>query len=59
MTGGTVPGMPVHLLGHNGHIAWGLTTTYGDLTDLLILDTSDDGSHYRDGATERPFYVRE
>ena len=59
MTGGTVPGMPVHLLGHNGHIAWGLTTTYGDLTDLLILDTSDDGSHYRDGATERPFDVRE
>ncbi|MEQ8247013.1 MAG: penicillin acylase family protein [Alphaproteobacteria bacterium] len=59
MTGGTVPGMPIHLLGHNGRIAWGLTTTYGDLTDLLVLDTTADATHYRDGATERLFDVRD
>ncbi|NQV80385.1 MAG: penicillin acylase family protein [Alphaproteobacteria bacterium] len=60
MTGGTVPGMPIHLLGHNGHIAWGLTTTYGDLTDLLVLDVDGgDATRYRDGETVRSFEVRE
>jgi len=60
MTGGTVPGMPVHLLGHNGHIAWGLTTTYGDLTDLVVLDVgADDPERYRVGDTSHPFTVRE
>ncbi len=36
MTGATVPGVPFHLLGHNGRIAWGITTTHGDLMDLFI-----------------------
>lgn len=58
MTGATVPGMPVHLLGHNGHIAWGLTTTYGDLTDLLVLDIAGPDA-YRVGDTTAAFAVRE
>lgn len=36
MTGATVPGVPFHLLGHNGRIAWGITTTHSDLMDLFI-----------------------
>jgi penicillin G amidase len=60
MTGGTVPGMPIHLLGHNGQIAWGLTTTYGDLTDLLVLDvSSDEPARYRVGETTHAFTVRQ
>lgn len=60
VTGGTVPGMPVHLVGHNENIAWGLTTTYGDLTDLVVLDVDPaDPTQYRVGDTRRPFAVRE
>lgn len=60
VTGGTVPGMPVHLVGHNGRIAWGLTTTYGDLTDLVVLDVhAADPTQYRVGDARRPFTVRE
>lgn len=60
MTGGTVPGMPVHLLGHNGHIAWGLTTTYGDLTDLVVLEeVPGDPTRYRVGDDAMAFTVRD
>ena len=36
LTGATVPGVPAVLLGHNGRIAWGLTTTHSDVADLFI-----------------------
>ena len=60
ITGATVPGMPFHLLGHNGHIAWGLTTTYADTDDLFIerLDP-DDPSRYLTPGGPRPFVRRE
>ena len=37
--GGTMPGVPFHLVGHNGHVAWGLTTTYSDTSDLFLEQT--------------------
>ncbi|MCP4330820.1 MAG: penicillin acylase family protein [Alphaproteobacteria bacterium] len=36
VVGATVPGVPIVLLGHNNHIAWGLTTTESDVSDLFI-----------------------
>jgi penicillin amidase len=36
VTGATAPGVPITILGHNGTIAWGLTTTGGDTQDLFI-----------------------
>ncbi len=36
LTGATVPGVPLHPLGHNGKIAWGMTTTGADVEDLYI-----------------------
>jgi penicillin amidase len=36
LTGATAPGAPVVLLGQNGHIAWGFTTTESDTQDLFI-----------------------
>ena len=36
VTGATVPGVPLTVLGHNGRIAWGMTTTQGDTQDLFI-----------------------
>ncbi len=41
--GATVPGVPFMVLGHNRHIAWGITNTGADVQDLLIvgLDSED------------------
>lgn len=43
ISGATVPGVPVHLVGHNRHVAWGVTTPYVDTSDIYIerLDPSD------------------
>lgn len=34
--GATTPGVPFTVIGHNGHTAWGMTTTHADLQDLFI-----------------------
>ena len=47
LTGVTVPGVPFHILGHNGRIAWGMTTTYADTQDLFVETLSDDGRQYK------------
>src|SRR5438874_1698103 len=36
IAGGTVAGVPLVLVGHNDRIAWGFTTTGGDVEDLFI-----------------------
>lgn len=36
ISGATAPGVPLVLLGQNGHIAWGFTTTDSDTQDLFI-----------------------
>ncbi len=45
--GCTFPGAPVILIGHNAHLAWGVTTTGYDVSDLYI-DSLDprDGNRY-------------
>ena len=35
LAGGTAPGVPFMVLGHNGDIAWGLTTPYTDTADVV------------------------
>ncbi len=48
VTGVTLPGTPVVVAGSNGHVAWGLTNTYGDWVDLVVLETDPrDASRYR------------
>jgi penicillin amidase len=37
-TGVTLPGGPALVVGSNGHIAWGFTNSYGDFSDLVVLD---------------------
>ncbi|MFD1624233.1 penicillin acylase family protein [Azospirillum griseum] len=36
IAGATVPGVPLHILGHNGKVAWGFTTTHSDTQDLFV-----------------------
>jgi len=60
LAGATVPGVPFHVLGRNHRIAWGVTTTGGDVQDLVVerIDPSDPGRYVSpDGP--RPFAVRE
>ncbi len=36
LVGATAPGVPAVLIGHNGKIAWGFTTTHSDTQDLFV-----------------------
>lgn len=36
LSGATVPGVPFHILGQNGHVGWGFTTTGSDTQDLFV-----------------------
>ncbi len=58
--GATSPGSPGIVLGHNGTVGWGFTTTNLDSQDLFVerVDPTDPGRYLTpDGA--RPFGVRE
>jgi penicillin amidase len=60
LSGATAPGVPYLVVGHNGHIAWGFTTTHADTQDLFMerLSTERPG-HYDTPDGPRPFEVRE
>jgi len=46
VTGATLPGTPNMVIGSNGHIAWGYTNSYGDYSDVIVLETNADSSQY-------------
>lgn len=46
VTGLTLPGTPIMVTGSNSNIAWGFTNSYGDWSDVITLETSEDGSKY-------------
>lgn len=60
LAGATVPGVPFHILGHNGRIAWGFSTPHIDSQDLFAetVDPSDPARYLTpDGS--RPFATRD
>ncbi len=46
VTGATLPGTPNMVIGSNGNIAWGFTNSYGDYSDVIVLNTSKDQKQY-------------
>ncbi|HLE61123.1 MAG TPA: penicillin acylase family protein, partial [Thermoanaerobaculaceae bacterium] len=38
LTGVTLPGTPAMITGSNTRVAWGLTNTYGDFSDLVVVE---------------------
>jgi penicillin amidase len=36
LVGATAPGVPMLIIGHNGHVAWTFTTTHSDTQDLFV-----------------------
>jgi len=57
LSGVTFPGVPYTILGHNDHVAWGATTTGGDVQDLFVEDVLPDG-RYKTPDGEVPFITR-
>ena len=60
VTGATVPGLPIVLLGHNQSIAWGITSSQTDTQDLFV-ETVDPAnpSQYLTPDGPKPFDVRD
>ncbi len=61
VTGVTLPGTPLVIVGSNGHVAWGFTNSYGDWQDLVVLevDPADRGRYRAPGGWRRFEHVRE
>lgn len=58
--GATPPGVPFTLIGHNGKVAWGVTTTHSDTQDLFIERILPrDPTRYEAPDGPRPFRSRE
>ena len=59
VTGATAPGAPFTVLGHNGSVAWGMTSMGGDTQDLFVetLDPADP-ERYQTPEGPRPFVSR-
>jgi penicillin amidase len=58
LAGGTAPGVPFLVLGHNGKIAWTFTTTGADVQDIFIESPAGTGQ-YQTPDGPRPFEIRE
>ncbi len=57
--GGTIPGMPLVLVGRNPHLAWGLTSAYLDDMDLYVEELNPDNPlQYRTPAGWADFETR-
>ena len=57
-TGVSIPCMPLVLIGHNRHIAWGITLAYTDIQDIFIEEFTSETT-YRFGDEERQAKVHE
>lgn len=56
LSGVTLPGLPLVVVGSNGHVAWGFTNLNGDVQDLVRLELKPDDSHqYRTATGWRAF----
>jgi penicillin G amidase len=59
VAGATAPGFPFVVLGHNEKLAWGVTNTYSDTSDVFVerLDPNDPG-RYLTPEGSAPFQTR-
>jgi len=58
LEGATAPGVPFIIIGHNTHVAWGITTTHSDTKDLYRERVGSDGLSYDTPDGPRPFDTR-
>lgn len=56
LVGLTLPGLPFLIAGSNGHVAWGYTNSYGDWTDLVVVEIDErDSTRYLTADGYEPF----
>lgn len=59
LVGVTIPGLPLLLAGSNRQVAWGLTNSYGDWTDLVLVEPDPaDSKRYLGVSGSRPYELR-
>lgn len=60
LVGVTLPGVPMLIAGSNGHIAWGYTNSYGDWSDIVIVEPDpQDPQRYLTDTGSEPFVNRD
>ncbi len=57
VVGVSLPGMPIIPIGHNRHVAWGITNTQADGTDFFIEKLSDDKTRYLHESEWKPLTI--
>ncbi|MBS1195700.1 MAG: penicillin acylase family protein [Actinobacteria bacterium] len=58
LAGASLPGAPALAVGHNGHVAWGVTAGLIDNTDFFLEEVGPDGASVRRGDRFVPCEVR-
>jgi penicillin amidase len=58
VAGVSLPGLPGVVIGQNEHVAWGMTTTYFDQTDVYLETLSPDGEGVMFNGEAVPFVKR-
>jgi penicillin amidase len=60
LVGVTLPGLPMLIEGSNGHVAWGYTNSYGDWSDIVIVEPDpQDPERYLTDSGSEPFEIRD
>ena len=60
LIGVTLPGLPMLVAGSNRHIAWGFTNSYGDWSDVVVVEADpQDPERYLTDAGSEPFVNRD
>ena len=60
LAGVTFPGVPYQIVGHNDRLAWGVTTTGGDVQDLFVEDiVPTDPNQYKTPDGQAAFVTRD
>ena len=57
LVGATFAGLPAFPVGHNGHVAWGVTLGLADNSDLFLEQIGEDGESVRQGSKFVPCEV--
>jgi len=60
LVGVTLPGLPMLIVGSNGKVAWGFTNSYGDWTDIVVVERDpNDKARYLTPQGSEPFEARQ
>lgn len=59
VSGMTVPGVPIVVIGHNQYIAWGVTNSYLDVQDIYVEQVNPENESYLRNGKWKPLNFRQ